>query len=150
MAAAFLACAVFAALGSALAGPDPGASLAALRQPPFALPLAGWMGVGALYYLGMGTVLYRALAHPRPDRRGTTALALAVMLLNELWNVLLFGARHMPAALVGLAAFALPLLALTLRLRRADGPSFRIAAVYLAWVVLYDLPWMYMLWRLNP
>jgi hypothetical protein len=49
-----------------------------------------------------------------------------------------------------LIVFLVPVTALWLVLRRRDVPAGRLVAAYLAWVVLYDLPWLFALWRLNP
>jgi translocator protein len=75
------------------------------------------------------------------DRRGRgicLALALVVMLSNELWNYLFFGLRSTLAGFVGITLFLAPLSALIFALFRYE----RVSANY-------DLAWTFELWRLN-
>ena len=74
--------------------------------------------------------------------------ALMVLVGNELWNVAFFGRRSPGNGLLGMLLFLGPLL----RLQKAvsDDPVSAIALTpYTAWVIGYDLPWIYRLWRLN-
>ena len=79
-----------AVAGNALISKDDLAWLYGLRVPRMQLPLARFAAVGVVYHLLLGCVLYRAA-----DRRDRTAtrLALAVLVLNEVWNVGFFGRR---------------------------------------------------------
>ncbi len=110
------------------------------------MPLPASLVVGALYYGVIGDVLARSI-----DRRdaGSTAWGLAVLVGNEAWNGAFFGRRSARAGFVGLCAFLVPLLALQ-RSVAGDAHSRTVLAPYTAFVLLYDLPWTYRLWRLNP
>jgi benzodiazapine receptor len=69
-----------------------------LRQPKMAIPFPAFVTVGAVYYVLLGVVRYRALQR----------------------------------AVAG------------------DRISTRALAPYTIWVLAYDVPWSYGLWRLNP
>jgi tryptophan-rich sensory protein len=134
-----------AAAGNALISKDDLAWLYGLRQPRMQLPLPGFAVVGIVYYVLLGCVFYRAT-----DRRDRTAtrLALAVLALNEVWNLTLFGGRSVRAGFFGILAFLVPLTALQIAVSR-DRTSSLLLAPYTAWVIGYDLPWTLQLWRLN-
>jgi benzodiazapine receptor len=135
-----------AVLGNVFVGPESQRWFRALRQPRFAVPPPAFAVVGGVYYLLLGVVRYRTL-----KRENATAarLGLIVLALNEIWNVAFFGPRSTRNAFVGSLVFAVPLAAL----QKAVGDD-RVAtlalAPYTAWVLLYDVPWSYRLWRLNP
>jgi tryptophan-rich sensory protein len=76
-------------------------------------------------------------------------LALVVLAGNEIWNFLFFGRRSTRAGFFGVLAFAVPVCLLQAALTR-DRCSALVLAPYTAWVVGYDVPWTYRLWRLNP
>jgi benzodiazapine receptor len=67
---------------------------------------------------------------------------------NELWNAAFFGRRSTGAGFAGVLVFAVPLLALQAEVRD-DRTSALVLAPYTAWVLAYDVPWTYRLWRLN-
>ncbi len=117
-----------------------------LNAPRWQLPLPAFLVVAALYYGVIGYVLARSI--DRRDAR-STAWSLAVLLGNEVWNGAFFGRRSARAGLVGLCVFIVPLVALQ-RSVAGDARSRTALAPYTAYVLLYDLPWMYRLWRLNP
>ena len=117
-----------------------------LRTPRWQLPLPAFMIVGALYYGDIGYVLARSI--DRRDAR-STACSVAVLAANEAWNGAFFGRRSTRAGFASLCAFLVPLLALQ-RSVAGDAPSRWALAPYMAYVLLYDLPWTYRLWRLNP
>lgn len=104
------------------------------------------MAVGGLYYLAIGTVLHRSAR-----RRDQRAYRLAVVVLggNEVWNLLLFGRRNTRAAFLGILGFTVPVVLLQASVKE-DLTSTLALAPYTAWVVGYDIPWSYLLWRLNP
>ncbi len=117
-----------------------------LTAPRWQLPLPAFLVVGAVYYGLVGYVLARSI--DRRDAR-STAWSVAVLVGNEAWNGAFFGRRSAPAGFTGLCVFLVPLVALQ-RSVRADPRSRRALAPYTVYVLLYDVPWMYRLWRLNP
>src|SRR3712207_4975781 len=117
-----------------------------LVAPRWQLPIPAFLLVGGVYYGIIGYVLARSI--DRRDAR-STALSLAVLAGNEGWNGAFFGRRSARAGFVGLCAFLVPLAALQ-RSVAEDAHSRHALAPYTAYVLLYDLPWVYRLWRLNP
>jgi tryptophan-rich sensory protein len=73
---------------------------------------------------------------------------LLVLAGNELWNAAFFGRRSTKAGFAGILVFLVPLLALQEAVAE-DAVSRRVLAPYTLWVVGYDLPWTFRLWRLN-
>jgi translocator protein len=147
---ALATCALLALFGGALAGEGLGGWYEGLEKPWFLVPLWAFYAVGALYYAVFAAVLYRVFVKVQ-DRRGRLiclALALCVMISNEVWNYLFFGLRSTLAGFVGIALFLAPLTALLLALYRYERVSAKILAPYYLWVV-YDLAWTFELWRLN-
>jgi translocator protein len=116
-----------------------------LRKPGMQLPLPAFLVVGAVYYLQLGWVLYRARL--RGDR-AVRNRALLVLAGNELWNAAFLGRRSPRAGFFGVLIFLGPLLALQKSVT-ADPPSLIVLTPYTLWVVGYDIPWTYQLWRLN-
>lgn len=53
-----------------------------------AIPFPAFVTVGAVYYVLLGVVRYRAVAH---DDVAAARLALIVLALNEGWNAVFFG-----------------------------------------------------------
>ncbi len=102
--------------------------------------------VGGLYYLSIGTVLYRSAR--RGDHRSYRR-ALVVLAGNEAWNAVLFGRRSTRGASIGLLGFVVPVTLLQVSVRH-DPVSTLALGPYTAWVVGYDIPWSYQLWRRNP
>lgn len=135
-----------ALLGNAFIGRDAMRWFEELRRPAMQLPMPGFMAVGGMYYVSIGTVLHRCAA--REDRRAYQ-LALVVLAGNELWNVALFGRRSTKAGFLGILAFTVPLTLLQASVRE-DRASTLALSPYTAWVISYDIPWTYLLWRRNP
>ncbi len=135
-----------AVLGNVLVRRDDLTWFGGLRAPRMQLPLRGFLVVGASYYLSIGTVVYRSIL-----RGDLTAyrLSLIVLAVNEIWNFLFFGRRSTRAGFLGVLAFAVPVCLLQGALAR-DRLSALAFAPYTAWVIGYDVPWTYRLWRLNP
>jgi tryptophan-rich sensory protein len=135
-----------AVLGNAFIGKDALTWFKELRRPPLQIPLGASVAVGGLYYASIGTVLYRSAA-----REDDTSYRLATVVLagNELWNVALFGRRSTKAGFFGILVFAVPV-ALLQRAVATDRVSTLALAPYTAWVMAYDIPWAYQLWRRNP
>ena len=134
-----------AVLGNAFVGRDSLRWLDELQQPRMQLPLPGFLAVGATYYLSIGTVLHRSVV--RSDRRAHR-LAMVVLVGNETWNVILFGRRSTRGAFLGVLGFTVPVVLLQLSVR-GDRVSTLALAPYTAWVIGYDIPWTYLLWRRN-
>jgi len=134
-----------AVLGNAFIGPDAMTWFRDLNQPRWQLPMPGFIVVGATYYGIVGYVLARAV-----DREDTETIwwADTVLVANEAWNALLFGRRSPGTAFVGLLGFLAPLVLLQ-RCVWSDKRSRAALLPYTAWVIVYDLPWSYRLWRLN-
>ncbi|MGK5110841.1 MULTISPECIES: tryptophan-rich sensory protein [unclassified Geodermatophilus] len=117
-----------------------------LTAPRWQLPMPALVVVAGLYYGVIGYVLARSI--DRRDAR-STAWSVAVIVGNEAWNGAFFGRRSTRAGVVGLCAFIVPLVALQ-RSVAGDAHSRHALTPYTAYVVIYDLPWVYRLWRLNP
>jgi tryptophan-rich sensory protein len=140
------ACVAGAAVaGNAFIGKEAMAWFRGLTPPRRQLPLPAFLGAGALYYGVIGYVLARNI-----DRRqaGAIAWSLAVLVGNEAWNGVFFGRRSARAGFFGVCAFLVPLLALQ-RSVAGDARPRTALAPYTLYVLLYDLPWTYRLWRLN-
>ena len=135
-----------ALLGNAFIGRQALDWFKSLQAPRSQLPLPGFLAVGGAYYLILGYVLARAIE--RHDTRSVTWAA-AVLGGNEAWNALLFGRRSTGVAFVGLLAFLVPLAGLQ-RSVWDDRRSRFVLAAYTTYVIAYDVPWSYRLWRLNP
>jgi translocator protein len=147
---AVAACVLFALFGGALVGEGLEGWYEELEKPWFLVPLSVFYTVGVLYYVAFAAVLYRVLVHV-VDRRARgicLALALGVMLSNELWNFLFFGLRSTLAGFVGNLLFLVPLTALIFALAKYERLSAKLLVPYYLWV-LYDLAWTFELWRLN-
>ena len=135
-----------AVLGNAFISRDSLRWMGQLRRPRIQLPLPVFLIVGAIYYVQLGTVLYRAYLKDDPKVRRRALLVLAG---NELWNVAFIGLRSPRNGFVGTLVFLGPLLALQ-RAVTSDRPSMLALTPYTLWVIGYDIPWSYRLWRLNP
>ncbi len=134
-----------AVIGNGWVGKDDLAWLDGLKRPRMQIPLPAFAAVGAVYYVILGIVIYRACE--RCDKR-STRLALTVLVLNEVWNVFFFRFRSTRNAFAGILLFLLPLGALQ-RAVREDLTSAVVLAPYTMWVVGYDVPWTLILWRMN-
>ena len=125
---------------------------ATLHKPPFQLPLWGFVGVGLFGYIVDSVIAYRLLTVGPEQNARTIALTalIVVMLYNELWNIVLFRWHNTLAGFLGVLAFLIPLTILQVALVFVDSVSAWLVLVYLVWVLGYDIPWAYRLWRLNP
>jgi tryptophan-rich sensory protein len=141
-----------AVLGTVLAGDAVRTWYPTLRKTRVEIPLKLFALVGGVTYLTQVVIAYRLLERLATDSRAALVLvALAVvMLYNELWNAALFRLRSPFAALVALAGFLAPLAILLVGCVLVDALSAVLVGVYVAWVVGYDIPWLYGLWRANP
>ena len=91
-------------------------------------------------------MLYRS-AERQDDR--AYRLAMLVLSGNELWNGVLFGRRSTRGGFLGMLAFTVPVSLLQLSVQE-DKVSTLALSPYTAWVIGYDIPWTYLLWRYNP
>lgn len=132
--------------GNAFVGRESLAWFRGLRRPAMQLPMPAFYAVGLAYYAAMGVVVYRAVL--REDAR-TYRRAMVVLAGNEVWNAFFFGRRSTRGGFLGVLAF-LPPLALLQTSVAGDRASSLAVGSYSVWVVGYDLPWTYRLWRLNP
>ena len=141
-----------AVLGTVLAGSGLKEWFVQLEGPRWQLPLWAFIGVGALGYVFDAVILYRLMTVV--DDLGGRVVALTalvvVMLYNELWNYAFVGRRSTYAGWIGVLAFLAPLAILQVALAVYDRPSAILLLIYVVWVVAYDVPWSYALWRLNP
>ena len=135
-----------AVLGNAFVGRESQRWFRELNQPKLAIPMPAFVAVAGVYYAQLGVVRYRAVA--RNDVHAAR-LALVVLALNELWNVAFFGSRSTRNGFFGMLCFAVPVIALQ-RAVSTDRVATVALAPYTIWVVAYDLPWSFQLWRLNP
>ena len=134
-----------AVLGNAFVGREAQKWFRELKQPRMAIPFPAFVAVAGVYYVLLGVVRYRAVAQ-RDDR--AARLALVVLALNELWNVGMLGRRSTRNGFAGMLVFAVPVVALQ-RAVATDRVATLALAPYTIWVVAYDIPWSYQLWRLN-
>lgn len=147
---ALVSCVVMALLGGALSGRGLETWYPSLEKPAFLIPLWGFYGVGVLYYLLFGTVIWRILVYVNSTslKQRLLVLTVAIMVLNEAWNFVFFGMKNTLAGFVGLFPFFLALVVLAIEINRRDCLSGVLLFLYSGWV-LYDIAWAYALWRLN-
>ena len=112
-----------AVLGNAFIGRDAMSWFRELRRPAMQLPLPGSIAVGGLYYVSIGTVLYRSAM--RRDQRAYR-LALVVLAGNEAWNVVLFERRSTRGAFLGILGFTVPVALLQLAVKDDRGAPFSL------------------------
>jgi translocator protein len=134
-----------AVLGNVLVRPEDLRWFGGLRRPRMQLSLPGFLVAGGLYYACIGTVIHRSRVSGDPT---TYRLALVVLAGNEIWNFLFFGRRSTRAGFLGVLAFAVPVCGLQTALA-PDRFSALVFSPYTIWVLGYDIPWTYQLWRLN-
>jgi benzodiazapine receptor len=123
-----------------------------LRKPRWHIPLWAFVIVAVLVYIIDGFVAYRVLTVV-PSWEGVTVSLTAlvvVMTLNALWNYAFFEYRSPLLGFFGLVGFLGPLMILQVALFVYDIVAAWAHMTYLLWVVAYDLPLFYAIWRLNP
>jgi tryptophan-rich sensory protein len=141
-----------AIVGGLLTGNQLTEWFATLRKPRLQLPLWGFVCVGLFGYIVDVIIVYRLLTVvPEQTARIIALTALiVVMLYNELWNIVLFRWHNTFAGFLGVLVFLIPLTILQVTLVLVEHVSAWLVLVYLLWVIGYDIPWAYRLWRLNP
>jgi translocator protein len=123
-----------------------------LRKPRWHIPLWAFVIVGVLVYIIDGFVAYRVLTAV-PSWEGVTVTLTAlvvVMIFNALWNYAFFEYRSPLVGFFGLVAFLGPLVVLQVALFVYDIVAAWAHMTYVLWIVAYDLPLFYAIWRLNP
>jgi benzodiazapine receptor len=134
-----------AVTGNAFVRPEDLTWFSGLQRPRMQIPLWGSFVSAGLYYVSIGTVIHRSrVSGDRTSHR----LALVVLTGNEVWNALFFGRRSTRAGFLGILAFTVPVCLLQATLAR-DRTSGLVFSPYTLWVLGYDIPWTYQLWRLN-
>jgi tryptophan-rich sensory protein len=124
--------------------------LATLRHPRYYAPMWVWILAAIITYAIQGVIVYRLAAWPIGLAGAVALLALvAVMVANVAYNVVLAKTQNPLVAYTGVLWFLPPLALLQLSLIFSDATSAGLNAIYLAWVVGYDLPIMRALWKLN-
>jgi tryptophan-rich sensory protein len=121
-----------------------------LQKPRFQLPLWAFISVGIVVYLLDTIIAYRLrAAGDEPDRSPHLidsfgdCHALQWTVEHRLVSLLEF------AGFLGVLAFLAPLLLLQVILLLVEPISGLLMLIYVLWVVLYDIPWSYALWKLN-
>jgi len=145
-------CVAMAVLGGVLTGNGLQTWYPSLLKPWFQIPLWAFIGVGIIGYLMDAIILYRLMTEvPSLDGKVVTIAAMLILMLyNELWNGAFFRLRNTLVGLVGLLGFLAPLAMAQIALIVYDRLSAAILLIYVLWYVIYDVPWAYALWRINP
>ncbi len=143
---------VMAIIGGLLTGNQLTQWFATLNKPRLQLPLWGFVCVGLFGYLIDSVIAYRLLTvvPEQTDRIIAFTALIVIMLYNELWNIVLFRWHNTFAGFLGVLAFLAPLTIFQITLFLVERVSAWLVLVYVLWVIGYDIPWSYRLWRLNP
>ncbi len=122
-----------------------------LRKPQWHVPLWAFVIVAVLVYLVDGFVAYRTLTAVATQEGQVVLLTalVVVMVLNALWNYAFFEYRSTLIGLLGLVAYLGPLVVLQVALFAYDALAAWVHMPYAIWVIAYDLPLFYAMWRLN-
>jgi benzodiazapine receptor len=122
-----------------------------LRKPRWQIPLWASIAVGLIVYVIDGFVAYRLLtAVPSVGDRAVALTALVVvMVLNALWSYAFFEYRSTLVGFLGIIGFLGPLLVLQMALFVYDLPAAWAHMAYTLYVLAYDVPLFYAIWRLN-
>ncbi|HKH11790.1 MAG TPA: TspO/MBR family protein [Rubrobacter sp.] len=123
-----------------------------LRKPRWQIPLWAFVAVGLIVYVIDGFVAYRLLtAVPSAGDRAVALTALVVvMVLNALWSYAFFEYRSTLVGFFGIVGFLGPLLVLQTALFVYDPVAAWAHMAYTLYVLAYDVPLFYEIWRLNP
>ena len=125
--------------------------LNSLNRPRLYAPMPVWVAVAVTTYVLQGVIAYRLIEYADPILGSLSLLVLALLMFaNVAYNVVLDRTRNPAWAYRGLHWF-LPVLAmLQVFLFLADSVSALLNLAYVAWVIVYDVPIMRALARLNP
>ena len=145
-------CAAVAVLEGVLTGSGLKEWYPRLRKPRWQIPLWASVLVGLIVYVIDGFVAHRILtAVPSAGDRAVALTALVVvMVLNALWNYAFFERRSTLVGFLGLIGFLGPLLGLQTALFVYDPVAAWAHMAYTLYVLAYDVPLFYAIWRLNP
>jgi len=146
-----IVCISFAIAGSLLVGNSLKSWYPILKKPRFQIPIICFALVGFVVYIIDAVIFYRLitfLQNPQGKIISITALLL-VMAFNEGWNIAFFQLQNTLVGFLGIIAFLAPLTILQVTLFQYDSFSATLLLPYCIWVILYDLPWTYSLWKLN-
>jgi translocator protein len=130
-----------------LSGPRPFRVLASLQQPKWALPVWGWMLVGALFYIVMTNATATAL-QAGIEGRVALLLVVCVLLTDGFWNYLLFRRRRLDWAYRYLFPYAALVAAATYAVGKLDLLAGLLIGCYLIFLP-YDFAWSRALRQLN-
>ncbi len=140
---------VAAAVG-AVASVDAGSFYAALDRPAWAPPAGVFGPVWTVLYILMGTAVWLVWREAgSAARRGALVLYVIQLVLNALWSVLFFHARHGALALVDVLALWVLVVAAAVAFWRVRRLSAALLVPYLLWVS-FACALNYSVWHLNP
>ncbi|KAB2850617.1 MAG: hypothetical protein F9K44_04320 [Hyphomicrobiaceae bacterium] len=143
-------CAAMAAAEGVLTSRGFPAWLSSLKRPRLFAPLWVWVAVALMTYALQGVIAYRLIEHGEPMLGRLSLLVLAiVMAANVTYNVVLDRTRDPTWTYRGLLWFLPALAVLQLLLFISEPISALLNLAYVAWVVVYDVPIMRALARLN-
>ncbi len=123
-----------------------------LRKPRWQIPLWAFVAVGLIVYAIDGFVAYRVLTavSSAGDRAVALTALVVVMVLNALWSYAFFEYRSTLVGILGIIGFLGPLLVLQTALFVYDPLAAWAHLAYTLYVLAYDVPLFYAIWRLNP
>jgi len=123
-----------------------------LEKPSILISLNLFYVVAGLCSLIWGFVLYRMLVKffesSSRSSKGAVILIVLVAFVNSIWNYFFMGLESTWNGFIGMVIF-LPLTLVALfQFWKVDKVSFWIFSLYVLWVV-YDIIWIYLLWKMN-
>ena len=125
--------------------------LRSIKWPSYSPPLWAWYVIAVIYYAVVFICAYRILQQPStmPFRNAALVLLLSVVVLNALWNLLFFRAKHLAATFALSVGYSVIVMACWYCLTRFDDLAAAALSFY-AIYLLYANVWGYQVWRLNP
>lgn len=104
------------------------------------------------YYVICIFLLYRLFtaSNPSPLNKKLRVLLVATMIYAEAWNYIFFGSENVLIGLWTILPFVLMSVLVFYSLRKVDRLGARAFGIYLAWLLLIDMPWMLGLVIANP
>ena len=143
-------CILAAGLEGLCAGKNVKSYFAELRWPSYSAPLWVWYGIGGVYYLIFGFVIYRILRLDSDSalKPAVLGLILFMMVANALWNYIFFRAKNLYLAFIGSSLVPVLDVALFVCLLQLDKVAAWALVPYLLYRI-YGVWWGYGLWKLN-